>query len=128
VVGEDQVVALLRARLAELDGERHRLESALKTLTGDVSSSSTGRAGGRGQRSKSGRSTVAIPRKRARGRVRQGQREQQFLQAVAAQPGASPRELAETIGVSPNQVYGLARRAKDSRKITKQGKGFRVRG
>jgi hypothetical protein len=127
----EQAVGLIRDQIQELDQERRRLERALKSLVdsrpGSAAKRSTTRRRPRRPAPAPVRRAGKPLRPRTNLRAKQGQRQQQFIDAVAANPGASPRELSEKIGISSNQVYALARKARESRQIVKQGKGFKVR-
>lgn len=66
-------------------------------------------------------------RKRKRtARAPRGQRADQLLAAVKANPGATASELARQIGVSPNQGHTLAGRLHKQGALTKRKKGYRL--
>ena len=70
-------------------------------------------------RRRSGKTTKRAPR---------GQREAQFLSYLEKHPGAKVSEAAKSMGVAPNQVYGLARRLHKAGKISKRrGGGYALR-
>jgi CRP-like cAMP-binding protein len=54
-------------------------------------------------------------------------RQQQFLAAVKKNPGAPVSEIAKDIGVSPKQLYPVARRLREKGEIRKRGKGYAVK-
>jgi DNA-binding CsgD family transcriptional regulator len=105
-------------RLRELEAETRRLEHALK---------------GMGERDRSRSAAPKLRRKRAAGKRRRrskaprGRRCEQLLAAIKAKPGARPSELAREIGISPNQVHGLIRKARAEKLIVK-GRWLRAEG
>ena len=62
------------------------------------------------------------------GRAPRGQRRQQLLTALKANPGARPSEIAREIGVSANQVHGLIKAARKDKLVVKRGKGYALKG
>ena len=107
---------LLRSRLSELDAERTQLEHALSSL-------GSSRAPSRGPKT----ARRPSPKRRASGkRARRGQREAEFLAQIKSKPGAKISEIAGTIGVAPQQLYPIARRLRDSGKVTRKGEGFHL--
>ena len=71
-------------------------------------------AGGRG-----GKTVKRAPR---------GQREAEFLSYLEEHPGAKASEAAKSMGVAPNQVYGLARRLHKAGRVSKRrGGGYALR-
>jgi hypothetical protein len=114
----DSVRNLIAKRLGEIDVETTSLERALKNME-------------EGNRSK-----PAVPKRRrkssaGKGRRRskapRGQRREQLLGAIKAKPGARPSELAGEIGISPNQVHGLIRKARAEKLIVKKGAGYTLK-
>jgi hypothetical protein len=111
---------MIEDRLRELEAEASRLRAALVGLAGDRPSPTRAR-----------RRPAATGRRRGgtRERARRGQREAEFLAAVAKSPGAKPSAIAEEMGVAPNQVYGLARRLHRAGRIRKRrGGGYALKG
>lgn len=56
-----------------------------------------------------------------------GQRREELLAALKANPGARPAELATAIGISANQVHGLLVKARAEKVVVKKGKGYALR-
>ena len=125
----DDARQLISSRLAELDTEAKQLERALAGL---------GEGSGQGGRRR-GRPAKAVgaetappskPRRRAtrKGRrVPRGQRRQELLAAIKASPGAKTSELAESIGIKPNQVHALIAKARAEKLIVKSGNGYALK-
>lgn len=90
----DQVAALLRARLTEIDKEQAQLHRTLGNLDGTP---------GRAPR----KPTSTPKRKRSPKRAKKGQRRKEVLTALTANPKAKTSEIARQIGISSNQVSGL---------------------
>jgi hypothetical protein len=86
----EEARSLVEKRLAELDGERKRLERALADLTG-------GRVGRRRPGRPRG-SRAGTQRRRRRG----GTRADQALKLVAANPGITASEMARRMKIKPN--------------------------
>jgi hypothetical protein len=107
-------------QIRELEEQVGRLKGALSELNRNGASSTKPR-----RRARSGGT-----RRRAGGkRAPRGAREAQFLAVVEAKPGATGTEIAKEIGISPNQVYGLAHRLTDAGKIRKRrGGGYALKG
>jgi Transposase. len=109
----DQARRLLEARLAELRTEEQTLRSALDHLEG--SSGRNAKSSGRPRRRKGAR------------RAARGQRREELLAAVKEKPGAPVAELARVVGISPNQVRALIRKAQADKLVVKRGKGYAVK-
>ena len=94
----------IRDRLKELEPlvrEHERLQSALKALeTSDAPRSHPRR----------GRSRKPTTSRRA-GR---GERRQQLLDVVNAEPGLRPSEAAKRIGINPAQLHALVKRTEEA--------------
>jgi predicted Rossmann fold nucleotide-binding protein DprA/Smf involved in DNA uptake len=100
----DRARALIESRLEQLELERARLREALGHL---------------------GPRPARRPARRARSkRAGRGQRQAQFLELVAAKPGAPVAELAREMGVRPQQLYAIARRLTESGAIAKRDGGY----
>lgn len=117
---------LIQSRLRELDAEAQRLERALRSL-GEGS-------GGKRRPGRPRKRAAAAPspskrarRKRKAARAPRGQRREQLLAAIKANPGARPVELAGAIGVKPAQVHNLIGRARADKVIAKRGKGYVIK-
>jgi hypothetical protein len=69
------------------------------------------------------------PKRRGRkaGRAPRGQRREQLLNAVEANPGARPAELARAIGVKPAQAHNLIAKARREKLLVKKSKGYALR-
>jgi hypothetical protein len=67
-------------------------------------------------------------RPKAGRRAARGQRREELLAAIRADPGARPSELAKAIGIKPTQVHGLITKARAEKLIVKKGKGYALKG
>ena len=113
----NNVHQLIAERLREIETEATSLEHALKSM-------------GEGNRSRSASSGPRRKRttgKRRRSKAPRGQRREQLLAAIKAKPGARPVELAGEIGITPNQVHGLIRKARAEKVIVKKGAGYSLK-
>lgn len=90
----DQVAALLRERLAEIDEEQAQLRRTLGSLDGTP---------GRAPR----KLTSTPKRRRSPKRAKKGQRREEVGALLKANPKAKTSEIARQIGISSNQVSGL---------------------
>ena len=102
---------LMHRRLVELDRERKAIEKALASIEDRVPIASSRSAAGR---------------RRAGKRAQRGQRQDQFLTAVRAQPGAKISAIAREIGVKPQQLYPIARRLAADGVIAKSDGGYAI--
>lgn len=102
--------ALIEQIVEELEAEKDELKSALAALNSD------------GFR-RDGQARGSAPRRRGQ-RARRGQRQEQFLKAVARHAGEPVSVLAKEIGVPPQQLYPIARRLVDGDRIVKKGRGY----
>jgi hypothetical protein len=50
-----------------------------------------------------------------------------MLAALKSKPGSSAKELAEAVGVKPNQIYSLLRGARAEKLIVKKGNGYAIK-
>lgn len=116
--------AKIKEAIAEIDQEQTELQSALAIFGG--SSSPNGASPARTPRKPRKRS------KRRRGarkgkRAAKGQRQEQFLAAVAAKPGATVTEIAKKLGVERTSLYPVAKKLRSEKRISKKGSGFAVK-
>jgi predicted Rossmann fold nucleotide-binding protein DprA/Smf involved in DNA uptake len=95
---------LLRDRVAELDSERQQLTKALECLERS-----------RGRRSSRRRSRSSGDGKRAA----RGEREQQLIASIQADPGRRVSDHAREIGVRPQQLYPILNRLTKSDNLEK---------
>ena len=98
----------IRSRLKELEPEvreHERLQGALRALesSGEKAASSS-REGSRGTR---------VRRRTSSGRAGRGERRQQLLRILQAEPGRRPSEAAHLMGVNPSQLHSLTRRLEE---------------
>ena len=108
----------IRARLAELEplvAERDRLQRALEALEAIAPERRARRAGAR-------RGTG-----RGRERAGRGERRRELLALVEANPGITPSNAAELIGVSSAQVHSLARRLEQGGELERRDGGLFTR-
>ena len=111
---------LLETRLAVLKDEAGRLERALEAL---------GPARTQPRRAATtARGSSKSPRRYKRKRAPRGERQRQMIEAIQKMPGATPLELADSIGVRSTQGHGLIRSLEGKGKIKKKGQGFEVIG
>jgi MarR family len=113
----DRARALIQARLSELEAEATKLQSALASMG----------EGSRRRQSRVGRATSSGSQGSASGRAKRGQRREQLLAAIKANPGARPADLARTMGVSANQVHGLIKKARAEKLVVKRGRGYALK-
>lgn len=119
---------LIQSRLAELDDEAKALERALANL--GEGSALKRRPGRPSKRTAAPTLEPAHPKRRATRkrkaakRAPRGQRREQLLAAIKANPGARPVGLAEAIGVKPTQVHALIAKLRAEKSIVKHGKGY----
>ena len=105
---------VLESRLAEIDAEAGKLRSALRSLGGKSTASTSS-------------SAAPKPRRRLRSkRAPRGQRRQQFLAAAKKRPGSTAGEVGKEIGISTSQAYALGQRLLKDKEVKKSGKGFRL--
>jgi hypothetical protein len=126
----DDARQLIESRLTELDAEAKKLARALASL-GEGNTSrrhGPGRppdpvAAGSPAPPKPGRRRRPGPTERAP----RGQRRQELLAAIKAEPGARPSALARSIGIRPTQVHALIAKARAEKLIVKRGEGFALK-
>jgi hypothetical protein len=119
----DEARDLLKKRLAELDGERKRLERALTELGGKVSEKATGGGRRRGRppkRSKKG-SSKAAPRRRRR---RSNTRSAQAVGLVEKSPGISASDVAKAMKIKPNYLYRVLGDLEKEGRVKKKGRRY----
>lgn len=118
----DNTSELLRAAIRELDEERDRLATALSQLEGSRASGSA-----RGRNSTGGRRARGARReRRARKIAPAGERQRQLLDYLKAHDGARPTEIARALGVTPNNVQNVLRKARREKLVKKDGTGYRL--
>ena len=112
----------IRERLRELEPlveEQRRLQRALEALE---------QVGGRSTRGRTSTPKIS-PRRRRRtssGRARRGERREQLLEAIRANPGSKPADLARTMGVAPSQAHSLLGRLQESGEVERREGGLFV--
>ena len=112
----DQAAALLKERIAELEGELAKVQRALASLT-------EGREGRRGPgRPRGSRSTGA--RTRTRRRRRGGTRADQAVALITANPGMSASEIARKMKIQPNYMYRVLGDLQKEGKVKKSGRKY----
>ncbi len=105
----EKAQSVISDRLSEIDAERKQLQRALQSLG----------SGPAKRRPTSRRATATA-------RAPRGQRRQQVLAHLEANPSARPAEIAKAIDTSANQVHGLIRKLLDQKLVRKSGKGYRL--
>ena len=104
----DQARALIEKRLSELDDERKKLEGTLRDLGGR-------RGPGRPRGSTGGRK-----RRRRRG----GTRAEQAVKVIQDNPGITPSQIAERLGIKPNYMYRVMNELQKDKLVSKKGRGY----
>ena len=102
----------IRDRLSELEPlvrEHERLQAALAALESSGGESETRRGRSAGGRGAGGRGRQRTTSRRA-GR---GERRQQLLDVVRAEPGLRPSEAARRMGINPAQLHALVKRTEE---------------
>jgi CRP-like cAMP-binding protein len=120
---QDQV----HARMHELEVLMEELSvefEQLKRISGLLESTNgtTSPAPSRPRRRAAAKASAAAPR--AARPQRGGNRAQQALELIAAQPGLSAADLADSMGMKRNYLYRVLPALEKQGKITKQGKGY----
>ena len=106
----------IRSRLKELEPqvrEHERLQSALRALESSgekVSPSSPEKPSG----------NIRVRRRRSSGRAGRGERRQQLLRILQAEPGRRPSEAAHLMGINPSQLHSLTRRLEEVGEIERK--------
>jgi MarR family len=126
----DDARQLIQSRLADISAEARQLERA---LVGLGEGPARKRRPGRPPKSASAVATAPrrkrAPRKPKRAkRAARGQRREELLAAVKANPGARPSELAREMGVRPTQVSVLIAKARAEKLVVKKGEGYALKG
>jgi sugar-specific transcriptional regulator TrmB len=116
----DEARDLLKKRLAELDGERERLERALTELGGKATKKATGRRRGRPPKRSAGSSTAA-PRRRRR---RSNTRSSQAVRLVEKSPGISASDIAKAMKIKPNYLYRVLSDLEKQGLVKKKGRQY----
>ena len=98
----DRARHVIEERLHEIEDEAKKLRDALARLA-----------------HKDGRK----PARKGSNRAPRGERQSQLLASIKKHPDYKPSEHAKAMKVSPNQVYGLARKLQEEGKINKTAKG-----
>jgi hypothetical protein len=115
----DEARELLEKRIAELDEERHRLETALVNLIGGKGATTRRRRPGR---PRGAASKKAAPRRR-RGR-RGGTRADQAVKLIEANPGITASEIAKTMKIKPNYLYRVLGDLEKEKRVKKKGRQY----
>lgn len=116
---------LVTKRLAELNEERKRLESALSELGG-----STTTRRGPGRPAGSGRGPGRPPKAakkagtRRRRRRRGGTRADQAVKLVEQNPGISASDIAKSMKIKPNYLYRVLSELEKEGRVKKQGRNY----
>jgi predicted Rossmann fold nucleotide-binding protein DprA/Smf involved in DNA uptake len=122
----DDAHRLIESRLAEIKTEADRLHRALESLRDGTTPTARSPRRAASVPSKVRRRVSGKPK--SRGRAARGQRREELLTAIKADPGARPSELAKTIGIKPAQVHALITKARAEKLIVKKGKGYALKG
>lgn len=103
----DQATELLKGRLADIDSERSQIEKALTALSANGSVRSVKRRG----RPKG---------KRSGG----GNRAEQAVDLIVANPGISASEIARVMKIKPNYLYRVLKDLAKAGRIKKKGRSY----
>jgi transcriptional regulator with GAF, ATPase, and Fis domain len=105
----------IRARLKELEPlvqEHERLRAALTALEESTGQKSLPRRGRAGRGSGRGATTSR--------RAGRGERRQQLLEVLNAEPGVRPSEAAKRMGINPSQLHALVRRLEEAGELERR--------
>ena len=108
----------IRARVKELEPqvrEHERLRAALQSLEGSGERS-------RGRPRSSGRPSTR--RRTTSGRAGRGERRDQLLRVVQAEPGVRPSKAAHQMGINPSQLHSLSRRLEEAGELERRDGGL----
>ena len=122
----DQAGELLRQRLREVEEEHAQLTKALEAL-GDSTSGGRRR---RGPRNASSPGRTSRGRRRSSGRRQiapAGQRREELIKYLTANPGARPVDIAKALNVTAANVQNVLRKALSDGVIEKQGRVYSVK-
>jgi predicted Rossmann fold nucleotide-binding protein DprA/Smf involved in DNA uptake len=112
-----QVIAearkLVENRLADLDGERRRLERALAELGGKARQRGPGRPRGPA-------ATVSPTRRRHPG----NRRGEQAVQLISKSPGVGAQDIAKTMKIKPNYLYRVLGQLEKEGRVKKDGRKY----
>jgi hypothetical protein len=126
----DDARRLIESRLADIDAEARQLKRAVTSM---------GKGGRRGRPPRSRNRVGAVgsapskPKRRvarkpgAGKRAARGQRREELLAALEANPGGRPSELAKQMGVRPTQVSVLIAKARADKLVVKKGEGYALK-
>ncbi|MCW2980478.1 MAG: hypothetical protein JWO14_2205 [Solirubrobacterales bacterium] len=126
----DDARQLIQSRLADISAEARQLERALVGLgEGTVRKRRRGRPRGSAPALVTPPKRKRAPRKPKRAkRAARGQRREELLAAIKANPGARPSALAKEMGVRPTQVSVLIAKARADKLVVKKGNGYALKG
>jgi hypothetical protein len=110
---------IIQTRVRELEEESARLRKALAGLGGQAAA----RVRRRGRRASAKR-----PQRARKSETRRlGKRQEQFLDAVKKNPGARVSDLSRSIGIQPQQGYGIAASLRKQGRLKRSGKGYALK-
>jgi biotin operon repressor len=117
----------IERQIAELEGQVERLRGALAYLD-EVDAAGVPKTTAPARATRRGKKSSASSRRKSRAkssgsRAPRGERQKQFLAVVKKQPGAKAVDIAKEMGITPNQVHGLAHRLSQAGQIRKQRRG-----
>jgi hypothetical protein len=120
---------LIAFRRADIAAETRQLERAVASLGEGTAPE---RRPGRPRKSASAVAAPPkrklVPRKRKGGkRAARGQRREELLATIRANPGARPSELAKKMGVRPTQVSVLIAKVRAEKQIVSRGQGYALK-
>jgi sugar-specific transcriptional regulator TrmB len=125
----DEARELIQKRLADLDGERKRLERALAELGGKAVAAAPGRRGpgrprGSSNASKSASASAPASAPRRRRRRKGGTRADQAVDLITSQPGISASDVAKTMKIKPNYLYRVLGDLEKEGRVKKDGRKY----
>ena len=121
----DSTVRDIDTRLQELEGEVRKLQAARSALVGERRG--RGRPAGSTARPASSERTGRRPG-RPRGRRGGNTRANQSLQLVAAQPGITIPQIAESLKIEPNYLYRVMPKLVEEGQVSRKGQGWHPAG
>lgn len=128
----DDARNLIQSRLDAIEAEADQLSRALESLGEKVRprrgprrrspGAETNMASASGGTGRPTRGRGKRPKRAAR-----GQRREEVLAAIAADPGARAADLARSVGIRPTQVHAVISKARAEKLVVKSGDGYALR-
>jgi len=119
--------AKIAEAISELDKEKARLESALRSLTGRAAPKRRGRPPGRPKASPAASTATPPKRRKRRGRKRSrkgGTRADHAVSLIFEQPGLSASQIAKKLKIKPNYLYRVLGDLEKEKRVRKEGRAY----